>query len=122
MTASITAQIVYSASLAFPMVRVEMFMLHWEELVISLELNTTERQLYLMSQVLYLSGEFCFQNNFEMLYKIAKDWKKCNLNRLADIGDLYGIIRILTPTEHDLTSLEYVDRLRQQLVASCANP
>ena len=122
MTSPITAQIVYSASLSFPMAKVKMFMLHWKDLIVALELNTTQRQLYFMSQVLYLTGEFCFQNDFDLLYNIADNWKKYSLNRLADIGDLYGIIRVLSPLEHDLTSLEYLDRLHQQLTPqTCVN-
>ena len=121
MAVSITAQIVYSASLSFPMAKVKMFMLHWQDLIVALELNTTQRQLYFMSQVLYLTGEFCFQNDFDLLYRLADNWKKYRLNRLADIGDLYGIIRILSPIEDDLTSLEYLNRLHQQLTPLCVN-
>jgi len=103
------------------MAKVKMFMLHWDDLVVALELNTIQRQLYFLSQVLYLTGEFLYQNDFDLLYKIANDWKKYSLNRLADIGDLYGIIRTLSPLEHDLTSLEYLERLHQQLTPACAN-
>jgi hypothetical protein len=117
----ITDKLVYSASLSFPRAKVKMFMLHWKDLVVALDLSTEQRQLYFLSQVLYLSGEFLYQNDFDLLYKIANDWKKYNLNRLADIGDLYGIIRTLSPIEHDLTSLEYLERLHQQLTPICAN-
>jgi hypothetical protein len=118
----ITDKLVYSASLSFPMAKVKMFILHWREIVIALDLSTEQRQLYFLSQVLYLTGEFCFQNDFSLMYKLANEWKKWNLNRLADSGDLYGIIRVLSPTEHDLTSLEYLERLHQQLVPQvCAN-
>ena len=113
----ITDKIVYSASLSFPMAKVKMFMLHWRDLVVALDLCTEQRQLYFLSQVLYLTGEFLYQNDFDLLYKMANDWKKYSLNRLADIGDLYGIIRILSPIEHDLTSLEYLERLHSQLSA-----
>ena len=118
----ITDKIVYSASLSFPMAKVKMFMLDWRKLVIALDLHTEQRQLYFLSQVLYLTGEFCFQNDFALLYKIADNWKKYSLNRLADSGDLYGIIRTLSPIEHDLTSLEYLERLHNQLAPqTCAN-
>lgn len=118
----ITDNIVYSASLSFPMAKVKMFMLHWRDLVVALDLRTEQRQLYFLSQVLYLTGEFCFQNNFDLLYKIADHWKKYSLNRLADSGDFYGIIRTLSPTEHDLTSLEYLERLYNQLTPqTCVN-
>ena len=117
----ITDKLVYSASLSFPRAKVKMFMLHWKDLVVALDLSTEQRQLYFLSQVLYLSGEFLYQNDFDLLYKIANDWKKYSLNRLADIGDLYGIIRTLSPIEHDLTSLEYLERLHQQLTPICAN-
>jgi hypothetical protein len=112
----ITDKLVYSVSLSFPMAKVKMFMLHWKDLVVSLNLSTVQRQLYFLSQVLYLTGEFLYQNDFELLYKIANDWKKFNLNLYADAGDLYGIIRTLSPIEHDLTSLEYLERLHQQLL------
>lgn len=118
----ITDKIVYSASLSFPMAKIKMFMLHWRDLVVALDLATEQRQLYFLSQVLYLTGEFLYQNNFDLLYKIADNWKKYNLNRLADIGDLYGIIRTLSPIEHDLTSLEYLERLHNQLTPqTCAS-
>ncbi len=117
----ITAQLVYNASLSFPMAKVKMFMLHWRDLVVALDLTTEQRQLYFLSQALYLTGEFLYQNDFDLLYKIANDWKKYSLNHLADIGDLYGIIRTLSPLEHDLTSLEYLERLHQQLTPACAN-
>jgi hypothetical protein len=118
----ITDKLVYSVSLSFPMAKVKMFMLHWKDLVVSLNLSTVQRQLYFLSQVLYLTGEFLYQNDFELLYKIANDWKKFNLNLYADAGDLYGIIRTLSPIEHDLTSLEYLERLQQQLQPqTCAN-
>lgn len=117
----VTDKLVYSASLSFPMAKVKIFMLHWKDIVIALELNTTERRLYFLSQVLYLTGEFLYQNDFSLLYKIANEWKKHNLNKLVDIGDLYGIIRILSPMEHDMTSLEYLERLNQQLAPICAN-
>jgi hypothetical protein len=117
----ITDKIVYSASLSFPMAKVKMFMLHWRDLVVALDLSTQQRQLYFLSQVLYLAGEFLYQNDFDLLYKIANDWKKYNLNKLADIGDLYGIIRILSLIEHDLTSLEYLERLDNQLTPACVN-
>lgn len=117
----ITDKLVYSASLSFPRAKVKMFMLHWKDLVVALDLSTEQRQLYFLSQVLYLTGEFLYQNDFDLLYKIANDWKKHSLNRLADIGDLYGIIRTLSPIEHDLTSLEYLERLHQQLTPICAN-
>ncbi|MCA2594100.1 MAG: hypothetical protein IM526_02915 [Microcystis sp. M38BS1] len=92
-----------------------MFILHWRDLVVALDLATEQRQLYFLSQVLYLTGEFLYQNDFDLLYKIANEWKKWNLNRWADTGDLYGIIRTLSPIEHDLTSLEYLERLNSQL-------
>lgn len=118
----ITDKIVYSASLSFPMAKVKMFMLHWRDLVVALDLATEQRQLYFLSQVLYLTGEFLYQNDFALLYKMANDWKKYSLNRLADIGDLYGIIRTLSPIEHDLTSLEYLERLHNQLMPqTCAS-
>jgi hypothetical protein len=117
----ITDKIVYSASLSFPMAKVKMFMLHWRDLVVALDLSTQQRQLYFLSQVLYLTREFLYQNDFDLLYKIANDWKKYSLNKLADIGDLYGIIRILNPIEHDLTSLEYLERLDNQLTPACVN-
>jgi hypothetical protein len=118
----ITDKLVYSVSLSFPMAKVKMFMLHWKDLVVALNLSTVQRQLYFLSQVLYLTGEFLYQNDFELLYKIANDWKKFNLNQYADAGDLYGIIRTLSPIEHDLTSLEYLERLQQQLQPqTCAN-
>ena len=118
----ITDKIVYAASLSFPMAKVKMFMLHWRDLVVALDLSTEQRQLYFLSQVLYLTGEFLYQNDFDLLYKLANEWKKYSLNRLADIGDLYGIIRILSPIEHDLTSLEYLERLHNQLTPqTCAN-
>jgi hypothetical protein len=118
----ITDKLVYSVSLSFPMDKVRMFMLHWKDLVVALNLSTVQRQLYFLSQVLYLTGEFLYQNDFELLYKIANDWKKYNLNQYADAGDLYGIIRTLSPIEHDLTSLEYLERLQQQLQPqTCAN-
>lgn len=94
-----------------------MFMLHWRDLVVALDLSTQQRQLYFLSQVLYLTREFLYQNDFDLLYKIANDWKKYSLNKLADAGDLYGIIRTLSPLEHDLTSLEYLERLHSQLAA-----
>jgi hypothetical protein len=118
----ITDKLVYSSSLSFPMAKVKMFMLHWRDLVVALDLSTQQRQLYFLSQVLYLTREFLYQNDFDLLYKIANDWKKYSLNKLADIGDLYGIIRILSPIEHDLTSLEYLERLHQQLTPLCVNP
>ncbi|MCA6582614.1 MAG: hypothetical protein IM536_11410 [Pseudanabaena sp. M34BS1SP1A06MG] len=111
----ITDKIVYAASLSFPMAKVKMFILHWRDLVVALDLATEQRQLYFLSQVLYLTGEFLYQNDFDLLYKIANEWKKWNLNRWADTGDLYGIIRTLSPIEHDLTSLEYLERLNSQL-------
>ena len=118
----ITDKLVYSASLSFPMAKVKMFMCHWRDLVVALELNTVQRQLYFLSQVLYLTGEFLYQNDFDQLYKLANEWKKWNLNKLADSGDLYGIIRTLSPIEHDLTSLEYLERLHNQLTPqTCAN-
>jgi hypothetical protein len=118
----ITDQIVYKACLSFPMAKVKMFMLHWRDLVVALELNTPQRQLYFLSNTLYLTGEFLYQNDFELLYKLSNSWKKYELNRLADISDFYGIIRILTPIEHDLTSLEYLERLQAQLVPqACVN-
>ena len=117
----ITDKIVYSASLSFPMAKVKMFMLHWRDLVVALDLATEQRQLYFLSQVLYLTGEFLYQNDFDLLYKMANDWKKYSLNKLADIGDLYGIIRTLSPIEHDLTSLEYLERLHNQLTPLCAS-
>lgn len=118
----ITDKIVYAASLSFPMAKVKMFMLHWQDLVVALDLRTEQRQLYFLSQVLYLTGEFLYQNDFDLLYKMANDWKKYSLNRLADIGDLYGIIRTLSPIEHDLTSLEYLERLHNQLMPqTCAS-
>ncbi len=100
-----------------------MFMLHWKDLVVALNLSTVQRQLYFLSQVLYLTGEFLYQNDFDLLYKIANDWKKYDLNQYADAGDLYGIIRTLSPIEHDLTSLEYLERLQQQQLQpqTCAN-
>jgi hypothetical protein len=110
----ITDKLVYSVSLSFPMAKVKMFMCHWRDLVVALELNTVQRQLYFLSQVLYLTGEFLYQNDFDLLYKIANEWKKWNLNLYADGGDWYGIVRALSPTEHDLTSLEYLERLHQQ--------
>jgi hypothetical protein len=118
----ITDKLVYSVSLSFPMAKVKMFMCHWRDLVVALELNTVQRQLYFLSQVLYLTGEFLYQNDFDQLYKLANEWKKWSLNKLADSGDLYGIIRTLSPIEHDLTSLEYLERLHQQLTPqTCAN-
>ena len=117
----ITDKIVYSASLSFPMAKVKMFMLHWRDLVVALDLATEQRQLYFLSQVLYLTGEFLYQNDFDLLYQMANDWKKYSLNKLADIGDLYGIIRTLSPIEHDLTSLEYLERLHNQLTPLCAS-
>lgn len=118
----ITEKVVYSASLSFPMAKVKMFMLHWKDLVIALELNTIQRQLYFLSQVLYLTGEFLYQNDFDLLYKIANDWKKYNLNKYADADDWYGIVRVLSPIEHDLTSLEYLERLHNQLMPqTCAS-
>jgi hypothetical protein len=103
------------------MAKVKMFMLHWRDLVVALDLSTQQRQLYFLSQVLYLTREFLYQNDFDLLYKIANDWKKYSLNKLADIGDLYGIIRILSLIEHDLTSLEYLERLDNQLTPACVN-
>ena len=111
----ITDKLVYSACLSFPMAKVRMFLLHWKDIEIALNLNSPQRKLYFLSQVLYLSGEFCFQNDFEYLYRLANEWKKHSLNRNADVGDLYGIIRILSPIEHDLTSLEYLERLHSQV-------
>jgi len=97
-------------------------MMHWRDLVVALELTTPQRQLYFLSNALYLTGEFLYQNDFDLLYKLANSWKKYELNRLADIDDLYGIIRILTPIEHDLTCLEYLERLQVQLVPqACVN-
>lgn len=120
----ITDKLVYSSSLSFPMAKVKMFMLHWRDLVVALDLSTQQRQLYFLSQVLYLTREFLYQNDFDLLYKIANDWKKYSLNKLADAGDWYSIIRVLTPTpiEHDLTSLEYLERLHNQLTPqTCAS-
>jgi hypothetical protein len=97
------------------MAKIKMFMLHWKDLEIALNLNSYQRKIYFLSQVLYLSGEFCYQKDFEYLYQLANEWKKHSLNRNADVGDIYGIIRILSPKEHDLTSLEYLERLHDQV-------
>lgn len=114
----ITDKLVYSSSLAFPMAKIKMFMLHWKDLEVALNLNSYQRKIYFLSQVLYLSGEFCYQKDFEYLYQLANEWKKHSLNRNADVGDIYGIIRILSPKEHDLTSLEYLERLVTQVAST----
>lgn len=107
----ITESLVHSSCKFFPIAKVKIFIVHWMEIVIGLNLCTEQRQLYFLSQVLYLSGEFCMLNDFSFLYSLANSWKKYNLNILADAGDFYGITRILSPKEHDLGSLDYLEKL-----------
>lgn len=111
----ITEELIYNACEAMPIAKVKKLMPYLRTTISELELNTPARLLYFLSQVLYLSGEFIMQQDFEYLFKISSCWKKYNLNNLADTGDLYGIIRLLSPNEHDLKSVDYLDRLHRQL-------